>query len=347
MENKFDIKECTLPELEAFIQELGESPFRARQIFTWIYQKGESSFLQMTDLSKTFRKTLQQRACISRFEGHSSLVSKDGTRKYRFRLEDGGFIESVYIPERTRRTLCLSTQAGCPLKCRFCLTGQRRFVRNLSTAEIINQLCAVQSDLSPTQRISNVVFMGMGEPLLNYGSLVRAIRIMTNDHGLNFSTRRITVSTVGIVPQMRLLGEETQVNLAVSLNATNDEVRTFLMPINERYSLSQVLEACRRYPLAHRKRITMEYVLIAGQNDFQDDVRRLDRLLKPVRAKVNLIPFNPFPGCSFEAPPVERVIEFHEDLVSRNIPCMMRASKGADVGAACGQLGGTENQMLV
>ncbi len=333
---KADLKNYNLEELEAFIAGRGKERYRARQIFKWLYQKDATTFAEMTNLSREFRCELENSACISSLAPETMEISRDGTRKYLFRLADGNAVESVLIPEEDRATLCLSSQVGCAMACEFCLTGTFRLTRNLSTAEIVNQVCAVKRDAE----IRNIVFMGMGEPLANLDNVIRALQIITSQDGLQFSTRRVTVSTAGLVPELDLLGKAVTVNLAVSLNATTDEVRSRLMPINRKYPLQELLAACKRYPLPARRMITIEYVMIKGVNDTLDDARRLVKLLGNIPAKVNLIPFNEYEGCSLKKSDQEMIDSFHRYLLGKHVTVITRASRGGDISAACGQLRG-------
>ncbi|MEK6726203.1 MAG: 23S rRNA (adenine(2503)-C(2))-methyltransferase RlmN [Deltaproteobacteria bacterium] len=335
-----DIKNLTVEELSAFIAHLGKEKFRASQIIKWVYQKRVRSFDDMTNLAKDFREALKGIAFISTIQATKVEVSKDGTKKYLFHLKDGNSIESVLIPDEDRLTLCISSQVGCPLDCGFCMTGSGGFVRNLDTSEIINQICAVQDDLPEEAQLTNIVLMGMGEPLLNYDNVLKAIKIMIYGEGMSFSTRKITVSTSGIVPEMLRLGSDTNVNLAVSLNATTDEVRTRLMPVNKKYPLNKLLSACREYPLPPRRRITFEYILIKGINDSLEDARRLARLVKGIPCKINLIPYNEHAGSEFRRPSDEAIRAFQEILQNVGYTALLRTSKGLDISAACGQLRG-------
>ena len=331
-----DLKNLDLEGLELFIARHGKERFRARQVFKWIYQKGAESFEEMTNLSKEFRRELAEAAKISTLDPEMVEVSRDGTRKYLFRLEDGNTVESVLIPEEDRNTLCISSQVGCAMACEFCLTGTFRLTRNLTTAEIVNQICAVRKDVD----VKNLVFMGMGEPLANLENVIRALRIITCDDGLQFSTRRVTVSTSGLVREMDHLGHAVTVNLAVSLNATTDELRDRLMPINRKYPLKELLAACRRFPLPSRRMITFEYVLIDGINDSLDDAKRMARLISGIPCKVNLIPFNEHDGCSFRKPTQGAIDIFHKYLLDKHFTVITRSSRGTDISAACGQLKG-------
>lgn len=333
---KVDLKNYSLDELEAFIAGHGKERYRARQIFKWLYQKGAATFAEMSNLSKEFRSELENSAFISTLTPETVEVSQDGTRKYLFRLTDGNAVESVLIPEEDRTTLCISSQVGCAMACEFCLTGTFKLTRNLSTAEIVNQICAVKKETE----VKNLVFMGMGEPLANLDNVVRALGIITSQDGLQFSTRRVTVSTSGLVPELDRLGASATVNLAVSLNATTDEVRSRLMPINRKYPLQELLAACKRFPLPARRMITFEYVMINGVNDTLDDAKRLVRLLSNIPSKVNLIPFNEHEGCSLRRSDQETIDRFHRYLLDKHVTVITRASRGADISAACGQLRG-------
>lgn len=333
---KVDLKNFDLEELEAFIARHGKERFRARQIFKWLYQKGAVSFEEMTNLSKEFRHELADSARISSLVPEAVEVSRDGTRKYLFRLDDGNSIESVLIPDEDRNTLCISSQVGCAMACEFCLTGTFRLTRNLSTAEIVNQVCAVKKEAE----VKNLVFMGMGEPLANLDNVIRALRIICCDDGLQFSTRRVTVSTAGLVPEMDRLGRAVTVNLAVSLNATSDELRDRLMPVNRRYPLKELLAACKRFPLPARRMITFEYVMINGVNDSLDDAKRLVKLISGIPCKVNLIPFNEHEACAFKKPSQQAIDIFHKYLLDKHFTVITRSSRGTDISAACGQLKG-------
>ena len=334
-----DLKDLTLVELEDLVTGWNQPRFRARQILKWVY-KGVQEFGEMTDISRAFREELSSRARLSRLILTAQQVSLDGTQKFSWLLEDGGGIESVLIPEEDHSTLCLSSQVGCALGCRFCLTARQGLTRKLRAAEMVNQVLQVRPHVPPDKPLTNLVFMGMGEPLANFEALVLAIRIMQASWGLNFSSRRVTVSTVGLAPLIPRLGQEVRVNLTVSLNAVDDATRTSLMPINRRYPLKAVLEACRAFPLPRHRRITFAYVLLAGVNDDPAMARELTRLLKGLRAKVNLIPFNPHPELPFAAPAPARVLEFQEIIRQAHYPVFIRESRGQDIAAACGQLAG-------
>jgi len=335
--DKVDLKNLTLEELTRLLAGMGKERFRAAQLQRWIYQRGVTEFAQMTDLSKVLREELNLRATISDWQPEAVEESRDGTKKYLFRLADGQTVETVRIPmEGERATLCISTQVGCAMHCAFCLTGTFGLVRNLTPAEIVNQVCAAVKD-GP---VNNIVLMGMGEPLHNLDNVVKALEILYAEAGFNFSPRKVTLSTSGLVPEMAELGRRIRVNLAVSLNATTDTVRDELMPVNRRYPLQELMAACRAFPLQPRQRITFEYILIRDVNDTPEDAKRLVKLLHGVKAKVNLIPFNEHEGSAFRSPDPQRIEAFQTYLLSRDIVAIRRASKGQDISAACGQLKG-------
>ncbi len=317
----------------------GQPPYRARQVLKWIY-KGVGDFELMTDMARPFRQELARQARIRRLRLEQEQQAQDGCRKFLFALKDGNLVESVLIPEEDHYTLCLSSQVGCAMGCRFCLTARRGLVRNLTAGEIVNQVLAVKPLLPPDRPLTNLVFMGMGEPLANLGALVRALTIITAPWGLNFSPRRLTVSTVGLAPFIPRLGQEARANLTVSLNAVDNETRSWLMPVNRRYPLEEVLAACRAFPLPRHRRITFAYVLFNGINDAPAQARELARLLKGFRAKINLIAFNPHPQLPFAPPPEARVLQFQEILRQAHYPVFVRESRGQEIAAACGQLVG-------
>lgn len=317
----------------------GQPPYRARQVLKWLY-KGVGDFELMTDIARPFRQELARQARISRLRLEQEQQAQDGCRKFLFALKDGNLVESVLIPEEDHYTLCLSSQVGCAMGCRFCLTARRGLVRNLTAGEIVNQVLAVKPLLPPDRPLTNLVFMGMGEPLANFAALVRALTIITAPWGLNFSPRRLTVSTVGLAPFIPRLGREARANLTVSLNAVDNETRSRLMPVNRRYPLEEVLAACRAFPLPRHRRITFAYVLFNGINDAPAQARELARLLKGFRAKINLIAFNPHPQLPFTPPPEARVLQFQEILRQAHYPVFVRESRGQEIAAACGQLVG-------
>jgi 23S rRNA (adenine2503-C2)-methyltransferase len=337
---KVDLRNLTRAELTAFAAAHGLPAFRAKQIFSWLYRPGISSFAEMTDLSKELRESLAKEAFFSRLTPAVKEVSNDGTIKYGFRLDDGKMIESVLIPEEERNTLCISSQVGCAMACAFCLTGTMGFSRNLSCAEIVDQVCAVSNDLREHHLgvVNNLVFMGMGEPLANFDNLIKALTILQDELGLHFSERRITVSTCGLAPQIIELGQRLKVNLAVSLHAADNETRNRLMPINRRYPLETLLDACREFSLPRRKRITFEYVLLKGINDSDQDAVKLAKLLHGIQAKINLLPCNEAPELPFAKPGQQRIDSFQNILKKRGYTVLVRASRGADISAACGQL---------
>lgn len=334
---KVDIKGLTQDEIEKFLGSLGKEKYRTKQILRWIYQRGVCDFDQMTDLAKDFRSQLGACAYVSKCSPEAVQESRDGTKKYLFRLADGETVEAVRIPmEEGRATLCISTQVGCAMGCQFCMTGTFGLTRNLSAAEIVNQVCAAIDDAP----VSNIVLMGMGEPLHNIDNVVQALKILYLDDGLGFGSRRVTLSTCGLAPGIMALAERIKVNLAVSLNATTDELRDQLMPVNQRYPLAELMAACRHYADRTKQRITFEYILIGGVNDTLADAKRIVKLLHGVRGKVNLIAYNEHEGSSFKSPTPQSIKDFQTYLLQRNIVATLRASKGQDIAAACGQLKG-------
>ncbi|HEX5650702.1 MAG TPA: 23S rRNA (adenine(2503)-C(2))-methyltransferase RlmN [Steroidobacteraceae bacterium] len=338
--------------LEAFVVAMGEKPFRARQLFKWIYKRAEGDIEAMTDLGKDFRRRLAGVAEIRTPEILGSQVSADGTRKWALRFEGGQAIEMVFIPEPGRGTLCISSQVGCQMDCQFCSTGAQGFNRNLTTAEITGQVWLANRELgySPDgdRVITNVVFMGMGEPLANYRSVVPAAEIMMDDLGLDLSRRRVTVSTSGLVPQMYRIADETNVALAVSLHAPNDELRSEIVPINRRHPIKELLEACWHYVEKQNARsVTFEYVMLDGFNDKPEHARELAGLLRGRPAKVNLIPFNPYPGTRFRRSSEEAIDRFRDLLIKGGVIATVRRTRGDDIDAACGQLAGRVNDRVV
>ena len=338
--------------LAAFCDQLGEKRFRATQLFRWIHQRGESDFDQMTDLAKSLREKLKGRARVEALSVLSRHDSADGTIKWLFDVGDGNAVEAVFIPEDDRGTLCVSSQAGCAVGCRFCSTGHQGFSRNLSTGEIVAQLWYAEHTLrrqfqTSERVISNVVMMGMGEPLQNYGALVPALRTMLDDHGYGLSRRRVTVSTSGVVPMMERLSQDCAVALAVSLHAPNDPLRDNLVPLNRKYPIAELMAACNQYlEFAPRDFITFEYCMLDGVNDSPEHARQLIELVrqhasgKGVWCKFNLIPFNPFPASGLLRSPTERVQAFAKILLDAGIVTTVRKTRGDDIDAACGQLAG-------
>jgi len=340
-----------LESLAAWLAERGEKPFRARQVFRWIHQSGVADFAQMTDIAKSLREKLAAEAEVRAPEIKLAHASSDGTRKWLFEVGVGNGIETVFIPEDDRGTLCVSSQVGCALECTFCSTGRQGFNRNLTVAEIVGQLWIAQHSLKTEPNrstgaidprpVSNVVMMGMGEPLANFENVVTALHVMLDDHAYGLSRRRVTVSTSGIVPAMDRLAERCPVALAVSLHAPNDALRDQLVPINRKYPLAELMAACRRY-LVHAPRdfITFEYVLLAGVNDTPAHARQLVELVRDVPCKFNLIPFNPFPDSGYDKPRVDAQRAFREILQDAGFVVTTRKTRGDDIDAACGQLAG-------
>lgn len=364
---KVNLKALTEQEIVKFIETQGQSLYRTKQIINWIYKKYATSLEEMTDLSKSFRELLNKTAFISSLKLLSRIIgTKDGTQKFLFELEDRETIESVLIPDKDRLTLCISSQVGCAMGCKFCVTGKLGLKRNLKAYEIIDQIISVsriiaKNSITPSVlplnkrkneeglirgkgdfKITNIVFMGMGEPLHNFPEVLEALRRITVL--LGFSKRKVTLSTVGIVPKIFELAEKApRINLALSINATTDEIRNKIMPINQKYHLKELLNACRKFLLEPMRRITFEYVLLEGINDSKEDALRLINLLKGVRSKVNLIPYNnqPLKKTDFRAPAEERILAFQKILQNAGITAIIRKSKGGDIFAACGQLKAT------
>ena len=327
--------------LQAFFVELGEKPFRATQLLKWIYQEGIVDFDEMTNLSKSLRSYLKENCHIQTPTIVAEQLASDGTCKWAMQTHCGNRIETVYIPEERRATLCISSQVGCALACSFCSTAQQGFNRNLTTGEVIGQLYLAQQRLGPERRITNVVMMGMGEPLLNFDNVVAAMNLMMDDFAYGLSKRRVTISTSGVVPAMNRLNEACDVSMAVSLHAPNDELRNQLVPINMKYPLVELMEACREYAKnGPRKHITFEYVMLDGINDSLEDARTLVKLLKNVPSKVNLIPFNPFPQSQYLCSPMPTILKFRDVLYNAGIVTTIRKTRGEDIDAACGQLVG-------
>jgi 23S rRNA (adenine2503-C2)-methyltransferase len=337
MAERVNLKALSRDGLLRFAREAGLPRYRADQLLHWIYERYASDVAEITEFSKTLRTGLAGVAYIGGLQLLSRQRSHDGTEKFLFSLEDGNAIESVLIVDGERLTLCISSQAGCAMGCRFCLTGKLGFIRDLQAHEIVDQVLSVSRMIRPGRRVTNIVLMGMGEPLANFDEVVEALWRISLFVGI--SKRRITLSTAGIVPRIASLAEKApEVNLAVSLNATTDVVRNKIMPVNRRYPLRSLLDACRRFPLSPRRRITFEYVLIDGINDSVDDARRLVRILRGIRCKVNLIPLNPPEGSDLMRPSDERVLSFQDILAGNNMTALIRESRGQDILAACGQL---------
>ena len=336
---RIDVAELDRGELERALEGLGRERFRGRQIFRWVYRQGVSDFGRMTDLPQDLRAELARRFTVSTPAIAHRDESSDGTTKFLLELADGRHIEAVYIPDTPAQTLCISTQVGCAMRCAFCLTGKMGMVRNLTAGEIAAQVRLLAHELDLVEGGFNIVLMGMGEPLHNYEATMKALRVLADPYALGLTPGRVTLSTVGVLPALeRLATEPFMPNLAISLHATTEEMRDRLVPVNRKYGLVDLVEACRRFPLKRRERITFEYVLLDGVNDTPQDARRLVKLLHGVRAKVNLIPLNEAPGIPFGRPSDARVDAFAEALAERGITVSVRKSRGRDIRAACGQL---------
>ena len=336
---RIDIAEIELSELERALEELGRPRFHARQIFQWVHRRGVTGFDTMSDLGRDLRGQLEREFCVTTPEIVRTERSTDGTTKFLLRLADGKHIESVYIPDTPSNTFCVSTQVGCAMRCGFCLTGKMGIDRNLSAGEIVAQVRVLARELGMLEARFNVVLMGMGEPLHNYDATMRALRILGDEHGMAISPRRVTLSTVGVLPALEKLATEPFMpNLAISLHSTTEDQRDMLVPINRKYGLKELLDACRRFPVKRRERITFEYVLLEDVNDTPDDARRLVRLLSGIRAKVNLLPLNEAAGIPYERPSDDRVNRFAQILAERGVTVSVRKSRGRDIRAACGQL---------
>ena len=336
---RHDLAEMELPELEQALDSMGQARFHARQVFQWVHKRGVTEFAGMTDLGRDLRSTLADAFRVVTPELLRRETSSDGTTKFLLRLEDGQLIESVYIPDTPANTFCLSTQVGCAMKCGFCLTGKMGIIRNLTAGEIAGQVRVLVRELGMLQARFNIVLMGMGEPLHNYDAVMKALRMLADEHGLAVNPRRVTLSTVGVLPALeRLATEPLMPNLAISLHATTEEQRDMLVPINRKYGLKELLDACRRFPVKRRERITFEYVLLKDVNDTDEDARRLVRLLSGIKAKVNLLPLNEAAGIPYERPSDTRVNRFAQIVAERGLTVSVRKSRGRDIRAACGQL---------
>ena len=334
-----NLLDCSPAEMESLAESLGAPRYRGRQLAQWIYAKGVSDLEAMSDLPRDFRAALAARATVDLPEVERRTPSQDGSQKLVLRYPDGARVQAVLMPDGERLTLCVSTQVGCGFGCAFCFTGTMGLQRNLGAGEIVGQVMAARAGLAAGERITHIVYMGMGEPLANYTATVKSLRLLTDPRALGFSPRRITVSTVGLVGGIeRLAKENLRVNLAISLHATSNEIRDRIMPVNRGFAIEELLAACRRFPLPFRQRMTFEYVLLDGVNDAAEDARRLVKLLKGIRAKINLIPFNDWEGSGFSRPPLARILAFQALLLESGITATIRWSKGEDIGAACGQL---------
>ncbi len=332
-------------ELAAEMAAIGAEPFRTRQLWHWLYHRGATDLAAMTTLAKSFRAELDRRYVVGRPAVARGQQSSDGTRKWLLRFGDGQEAECVHIPEDGRGTLCVSSQVGCTLNCRFCHTGTQLLVRNLDAGEIVGQIMLARDQLSEwpspqdDRQLTNIVLMGMGEPLYNYDNVAKAIKIAMDGEGLSVSKRKITLSTAGVVPMIRRCGKELGVNLAISLHATNDPLRDELVPLNKKYPLAELLQACREYPGAHNaRRITFEYVMLNGINDTPAEARALVALLAGIPAKVNLIPFNPWPGAPYECSSDVAIQKFSDVIFEAGYSALVRTPRGRDILAACGQL---------
>ena len=345
MLSKVNLLDLTRADMEAFFASLGEKSFRAKQVMQWIHQYGASDFEQMTNLSKDLRIRLQEKTEISAPEVILDQASSDGTHKWLLRLDSGNSVETVFIPEQGRGTLCVSSQVGCALECSFCSTARQGFNRNLTVSEIIGQIWVANKALGRDPKgdriISNVVFMGMGEPLLNFDNTVKAIDLLMDDFAYGLSKRRVTVSTSGVVPALDRLKEVSDVALALSLHAPEDELRNELVPINKKYPIREVLDACKRYLEGdNRRKVTIEYVMLEGVNDSPKHARALIKVLQGIPCKVNLIPFNPFPETQYRRSGANAVDQFRDILIKGGLITITRRTRGDDIDAACGQLVG-------
>jgi 23S rRNA (adenine2503-C2)-methyltransferase len=326
-------------EVDALVESLGAERYRGEQIARWIYRQGVTDFARMTNIPRELMQALRERGYVEVPAIERRTPSQDGSQKFVFRFADGARVQSVLMPDGDRVTLCVSTQVGCGFACAFCFTGTMGLERNLTAGEIVGQVLGAVNTLPAGQRLTHIVYMGMGEPLANYAATVKSLRLLTDPRAFGFSPRRITVSTVGLVTGIeRLARENLRVNLAISLHATSNDTRNRLMPVNKGFAIEELLAACRRFPLPFRQRMTFEYVLLDGVNDSVHEARELARLLKGIRAKINLIPFNDWQGAPFARPPLPRILAFQSALLERGITATVRWSKGEDIGAACGQL---------
>jgi 23S rRNA (adenine2503-C2)-methyltransferase len=338
-EYRHDLSEMDLAELEQALESMGHARFHGRQLFQWVHKRGVTDLGEMTDLGRDLRGSLAAQFRIATPALLRKETSADGTTKLLLRLEDGQLIESVFIPDTPANTFCLSTQVGCAMKCGFCLTGKMGIIRNLTAGEIAGQVRVLVRELHMLQSRFNIVLMGMGEPLHNYDAVMKALRILADEHGLAVNPRRVTLSTVGVLPALeRLATEPLMPNLAISLHATTEDMRDQLVPINRKYGLKELLDACRRFPVKRRERITFEYVMLKDVNDSDEDARRLVRLLHGIKAKVNLLPLNEAAGIPYERPSDARVNRFAQIVAERGLTVSVRKSRGRDIRAACGQL---------
>ncbi len=351
MKKKTDLRNFNQEQLISYVESLGQPAFRGRQVMSWLYRPGVIAFDQMTDLAKEFRQVLNENCIFTQFDTPQIERSNDGCTKFGIQLHDGKMIESVLIPETDRNTLCVSSQVGCAMKCSFCLTGTMGFVRNLTPSEIVNQVCSVrdflqeepENNLIGPSAITNLVFMGMGEPLNNLENLLISLSILTEQKGLNIAGRKITVSTCGIAPKIRAIGENSSVNLAISLHGANNEIRNKLMPINRTYPIENLMQACREFPMPKRKRIMFEYTLLKGINDSDEDAKQLSQLLSDIPCKINLLQYNESPSLPYKSTSRTRTLAFQEILRKAYYSVFIRNSRGGDISAACGQLAAKGN----
>lgn len=353
-DGKINIVGLSKDELLQVVQGAGLEKYRAGQVWSWVYNRGITDFASMSNLAKPVREQLAGHFVIDRAKVDVKQVSSDGTVKWLLKWPDGQQVECVHIPESDRGTLCVSSQVGCTLTCRFCHTGTQRLVRNLEAAEIVGQVMLARDELNEwpstqdERMLSNIVMMGMGEPLYNYENVSKALKIVMDNEGIAISKRRITLSTSGVVPMIRRCGEELGVNLAISLHAVTDEIRDRIMPINKKYPIAELMQACRDYPAAgNTRRITFEYVMLKDVNDSNADAKALVKLLKGIPAKVNLIPFNPWPGSMFECSDAERIAAFAEIVNDAGYASPVRTPRGSDILAACGQLKSASQRVTV
>tara|TARA_B100002051_G_C16691311_1_gene615667 strand:- start:471 stop:1514 length:1044 start_codon:yes stop_codon:yes gene_type:complete len=341
-----NIYNSSFVELKSFFINIDEKAFRAEQLWNWLYVKGINELSGLNNISKNVINKINEQYYLSQFKVSNSLLSKDGTRKWLFKLEDGNEIETVYIPDKNRGTICISSQVGCSLSCSFCHTGTMKFSRNLSTSEILGQVMYVKNFLkdwknkSDKKKITNIVFMGMGEPFLNYDNVIKSINVLTNQKGLAFSKRKVTLSTSGVVPRIIDFKEDSDVNLAISLHSAFDEIRDILVPINKKWPIENLLKALKEYSKKRKhKRITFEYIMLEGINDSIKDAKELVKLIKPFKAKINLIPFNPWPGSNYKASSPDQIKVFKKLILEEGkLVATVRLPRGDDVLAACGQL---------
>ena len=341
-----NIYNSSFVELKSFFINIDEKAFRAEQLWNWLYVKGINELSELNNISKNVINKINEQYYLSQFKVSNSLLSKDGTRKWLFELEDGNEIETVYIPDKNRGTICVSSQVGCSLSCSFCHTGTMNFSRNLNTSEILGQVMYIKkflndwSNKADKKKITNIVFMGMGEPLLNYHNVIKSISVLTDQKGLAFSKRKVTLSTSGVVPKIIDFKEDSDVNLAVSFHAAFDEIRDILVPINKKWPIGNLLDALREYSKKRKhKRITFEYIMLEGINDSIKDAKELVKLIKPFKAKINLIPFNPWPGSNYKASSLQKIKVFKKFILDEGkLVATVRLPRGDDVLAACGQL---------